>query len=76
MLAGVVGGGSVDTSVAQNPINGWVAAGWVTMFAGNQGSEIGVGMAKDFNKKLLVAGINFSGIMRPWKNIEKHCSTS
>ena len=46
------------------------------MFAGNQGSEIGVGMAKDFNKKLLVAGINFPGMMRPWKNIEKHCSTS
>ena len=37
----LAGGGSVDTSVAQNPINGWVAAGWVTMFAGNQGSEIG-----------------------------------
>ena len=41
---------SVATSVANIPIIGWVAAGWVTMFSGNQGAEIGGGMAEDLNK--------------------------
>ena len=32
------------------PIVGWVAAGWVTMFNGNQGVGIGGGVAEDSNK--------------------------
>ena len=32
------------------PFIGWVAAGWVTMFSGNQGAEIGGQMAEDLNK--------------------------
>ena len=43
-------GASVAPSVANIPIIGWVAAGWVTMFSGNQGADIGGGMAEDFNK--------------------------
>ena len=45
--------GSVVTvleDVANIPIIGWVAAGWVTMFSGNQGAEIGGNMAEDLNK--------------------------
>jgi len=29
---------------------GWVVAGWVAMFGGNQGAEIGGNMAEDLNK--------------------------
>ena len=32
------------------PVVGWVAAGWVAMFGGNQGAEIGGNMAEDLNK--------------------------
>ena len=32
------------------PFVGWVAAGWVAMFGGNQGAEIGGNMAEDLNK--------------------------
>ena len=47
-------GSSVGTAAAPAlsgiPFVGWVAAGWVTMFSGNQGAEIGGGMAEDLNK--------------------------
>ena len=49
-LVGSSVGASVAPSVASIPIIGWVAAGWVTMFSGNQGAEIGGSMAEDLNK--------------------------
>ena len=49
-LVGSSVGASVAPSVTNIPIIGWVAAGWVTMFSGNQGAEIGGGMAEDLNK--------------------------
>ena len=49
-LLGASVGPSVAPSVANVPIIGWVAAGCVTMFSGNQGTEIGGGMAEDLNK--------------------------
>ena len=49
-LVGSSVGASVAPSVANILIIGWVAAGWVTMFSGNQGAEIGGGMAEDLNK--------------------------
>jgi len=49
-LVGSSVGASVAPSVANIPIIGWVAAGWVTMFSGNQGAEIGGQMAEDINK--------------------------
>ena len=32
------------------PFVGWVAAGWVAMFSGNQGANIGGGMAENLNQ--------------------------
>ena len=49
-LVGSSVGASVAPSVASIPIIGWVAAGWVAMFGGNQGAEIGGNMAQDLNK--------------------------
>ena len=47
-------GSSIGTAAAPTlsniPFVGWVAAGWVTMFSGNQGAEIGGSMAEDLNK--------------------------
>ena len=47
-------GSSIGTAAAPAlsniPFVGWVAAGWVTMFSGNQGAEIGGQMAEDLNK--------------------------
>ena len=47
-------GSSIGTAAAPAlsniPFVGWVAAGWVTMFSGNQGAEIGGSMAEDLNK--------------------------
>ena len=43
-------GASAAPSVANIPYIGWVAAGWITMFSGNQGAEIGGTMAEDLNK--------------------------
>ena len=37
-------------SLSTIPFVGWVAAGWVAMFGGNQGAEIGGNMAEDMNK--------------------------
>ena len=49
-LVGSSVGAQLAPSVANIPIVGWVAAGWVTMFSGNQGAEIGGQMAEDLNK--------------------------
>ena len=47
-------GSSVGTAAAPAlsgiPFVGWVAAGWVAMFSGDQGANIGGGMAEDLNK--------------------------
>jgi len=47
-------GSSIGTAAAPSlssiPFVGWVAAGWVTMFSGNQGAEIGGSMAESMNK--------------------------
>ena len=37
-------------SLSSIPFVGWVAAGWVAMFGGNQGADIGGGMAEDMSK--------------------------
>ena len=44
-LVGSSIGASAAPSVANIPYIGWVAAGWITMFSGNQGAEIGGTMA-------------------------------
>ena len=41
---------SAAPSLANIPYVGWVAAGWVTMFGGNQGADIGGQMAEDLSK--------------------------
>ena len=47
-------GSSIGTAAAPTlsniPFVGWVAAGWVTMFSGNQGAEIGGSMAESMSK--------------------------
>ena len=49
-LVGTSIGASAAPSLATIPYVGWVAAGWVAMFGGNQGADIGGGMAEDLNK--------------------------
>lgn len=49
-LVGTSIGASAAPSLANIPYIGWVAAGWVAMFGGNQGAEIGGNMAQDLNK--------------------------
>ncbi len=49
-LVGSSVGASAAPTLANIPYIGWVAAGWVTMFSGNQGAEIGGTMAEDLNK--------------------------
>ena len=49
-LVGSSVGAAAAPALANIPFVGWVAAGWVTMFSGNQGAEIGGGMAEDLNK--------------------------
>ena len=49
-LVGSSIGASAAPALSNIPFVGWVAAGWVTMFSGNQGAEIGGGMAEDLNK--------------------------
>ena len=43
-------GASAAPTLANIPYVGWVAAGWVTMFGGNQGADIGGQMAEDLSK--------------------------
>ena len=49
-LVGTSIGASAAPSLSSIPYIGWVAAGWVAMFGGNQGAEIGGTMAEDLNK--------------------------
>jgi len=49
-LVGSSIGASAAPALVNIPFVGWVAAGWVTMFSGNQGAEIGGTMAEDLNK--------------------------
>ena len=37
-------------AVSSIPFVGWVAAGWIAMFGGNQGADIGGSMAEDLNE--------------------------
>ena len=43
-------GASVAPSLSNIPFIGWVAAGWVTMFGGNQGADIGGTMAESMSR--------------------------
>ena len=49
-LVGTSIGASAAPTLSSIPFVGWVAAGWVAMFGGNQGAEIGGNMAEDLNK--------------------------
>ena len=49
-LVGTSIGAAAAPSLASIPFVGWVAAGWVAMFGGNQGADIGGSMAEDMNK--------------------------
>ena len=49
-LVGTSVGASAAPALANVPFVGWVAAGWVAMFGGNQGADIGGSMAEDLNK--------------------------
>ena len=49
-LVGTSIGASAAPTLSSIPFVGWVAAGWVAMFGGNQGADIGGNMAEDLNK--------------------------
>ena len=49
-LVGTSVGAAAAPAVSGIPFIGWVAAGWVAMFGGNQGADIGEQMAEDLNK--------------------------
>ena len=49
-LVGTSIGASAAPAVSGIPFIGWVAAGWVAMFGGDKGADIGGGMAEDLNK--------------------------
>ena len=49
-LVGTSVGAAAAPAVSSIPFVGWVAAGWIAMFGGNQGAEIGGNMAEDMNK--------------------------
>ena len=49
-LVGTSIGASAAPSLANFPYIGWVADGWVAMFGGEQGADIGGNMAEDLNK--------------------------
>jgi hypothetical protein len=49
-LVGSSVGASAAPTLANIPFVGWVAAGWVTMFSGNQGAEIGGSMAESMSE--------------------------
>ena len=48
-LVGTSVGTAVAPSVSGIPFVGWLAAGWVAMFGGNQGAEIGGNMVSELN---------------------------
>jgi len=43
-------GAAAAPTLSSIPFVGWVAAGWVAMFGGDQGANIGGNMAEDLNK--------------------------
>ena len=49
-LVGTSIGASAAPTLSTIPFVGWVAAGWVAMFGGNQGADIGGNMAEGLNK--------------------------
>ena len=49
-IVGTSIGASAAPSLSSIPYIGWVAAGWVAMFGGDQGADIGGSMAEDLNK--------------------------
>ncbi len=49
-LVGTSIGASAAPAVSGIPFIGWVAAGWIAMFGGDQGASIGGNMAEDLNK--------------------------
>ena len=49
-LVGTSIGAAAAPTVSSVPFVGWVMAGWVAMFGGNQGAEIGGNMAEDMSK--------------------------
>ena len=49
-LVGTSVGAAAAPTLSSIPFVGWVAAGWVAMFGGNQGAEIGGNMAEDMSK--------------------------
>ena len=49
-IVGTSIGASAAPSLSSIPYIGWVAAGWVAMFGGDQGADIGGNMAEDLNK--------------------------
>ena len=49
-LVGTSVGAAAAPTLSTIPFVGWVAAGWVAMFGGEQGAEIGGNLAKDLNK--------------------------
>ena len=49
-LVGTSVGAAAAPTLTTIPFVGWVAAGWVAMFGGNQGAEIGGNMAEGLNK--------------------------
>ena len=49
-LVGTSIGASAAPAVSSIPFVGWVAAGWVAMFGGEQGAELGGNMAENLNK--------------------------
>ena len=49
-LVGTSVGARAAPALSGIPFVGWVAAGWVAMFGGNQGADIGGNMAEDLSK--------------------------
>ena len=49
-LVGTSIGASAAPAVSGIPFVGWLAAGWVAMFGGNQGAELGGNMASELNE--------------------------
>ena len=49
-LVGTSVGAAAAPAVSSIPFVGWVAAGWIAMFGGNQGAEIGGNMAEEMSK--------------------------
>ena len=49
-LVGTSVGAAAAPTLSSIPFVGWVAAGWVAMFGGDQGANIGGNMANDLNK--------------------------